>query len=240
MTEFYKKSFHVSIRHCDKYGRLKAAELFNFMQECAVTHANFMGVGMEEMLARNMTFVLSRLQINLLDVPTLGDDISILTYPAGRERLFYMRDFEITSDGKKVAEGRAMWIVINLKTRRPVRDREFGKDFPLFVNENVQLTNPAKPTIGEDAVELRKFRVGYSDVDILKHANSSRYLAWVCDSLGSEYFSDGSPYSIVVNYTSELLEDEYVTIYGKDMSFAGINETGGEAFSAGIERLEYV
>lgn len=80
-------------------------------------------------------------------------------------------------------------------------------------------------------------KVGYSDIDILGHANNSVYIAWACDCVGSDFFRDNKPYSITINYSSELSDGEYVRIVGENLSIKGINESGRESFSAKVERL---
>ena len=236
MIRIFEKSFDIEVSHCDCFGRLKASELFKFMQECAMVHAEHMGVGMEKMHSLNRTFVLARMKINIASMPSIGDSMKIKTYPFGIERLFYIREFEISINGIKSAEARSIWLVIDLASRRPVRDRDFGKNFPKVTNENVNMDNPDKPVVAKDAPLIMERTVGYSDVDILGHANNSCYVAWACDCIGSGFFSDNLPFSITINYSSELKETECVKIIGEDMTFCGINESGGEAFSAKVER----
>ena len=237
MLKVYSRTFPIQVSNCDMHGRLKVSELFRFMQECAMEHAELMGVGMEPMHKLNRTFVLSRMKINVLKMPCFGDELEIKTYPFGIERLFYVREFEIKANDVKAAEAKSLWLVINLENRRPVRDRDFGQDFPRVANENVDMDSPVKPSVPEDAGEIMRRRVGYSDVDILGHANNSAYVAWTCDCIGSEFFKDNTAYSVTINYSSELSEGEYVRIIGEDMLFKGINESGKESFSAMVERL---
>lgn len=237
MLEVYNRKFSIQVSNCDRYGRLKASELFRFMQECAMEHAELMGAGMETMHKLNRTFVLARMKINVIMMPGIGDELEINTYPFGIERLFYVREFEIKVNNVKSAEAKSLWLVINLDTRRPVRDREFGQSFPRVSNENVNMASPLKPYVPEDAGEIMKIRVGYSDVDILGHANNTAYVAWTCDCIGSAFFKGNPSYSITINYSSELSEGEYVRIIGEDMSFRGISQAGRESFSAIIERL---
>lgn len=233
----YEKSFNIEVSHCDCFGRLKVSELFKFMQECAMNHAEEMGVGMSAMHKSKTTFVLSRMKINIYDMPSIGDSVAIKTYPIGMERLFYLRGFEISFNGNKMAEAISMWLVINLETRRPVRERAIREDFPYYKNGDLNIERPDRPRVSESAPDLLVKKVGYSDVDILRHANNSCYVAWTCDCLGSEFFKNNPKYSIIINYSSELSEGECVKIIGEDMTFGGFNESGRESFSAKLERL---
>ncbi len=237
MINLYEKTFDVEVSHCDCFGRLKTSELFRFMQECAMNHADKMGVGMGEMHKRKSTFVLSRMKISIFAMPSFGEAITIKTYPVGIERLFYLRGFEISTNGNKTAEAISLWLVINLETRRPVRERVLSEDFPYYKDRSAFMEQPERPKVPDNAPELLVKKVGYSDVDILKHANNSNYIAWTCDCIGSEFFKDNPEYSLTINYSSELSEGECVRIIGEDMTFGGYNESGRESFSAKLERL---
>ncbi len=237
MIKIYEKTFKIEMSHCDCFGRLKVSELFKFMQECAMNHAELMGEGMIAVHNIDSTFVLSRMKINVLTMPSYGEVVTIKTYPDGVERLFYIRGFEISINGVKVAKARSMWLLINFKTRRLVRVRDFDRYFPQVDFESVRMVSPKKPVVQVNAPELLNRIVGYSDVDIIGHANNTCYIAWVSDCIGSEFFKDNPSYSLVINYSSELSEGECVRIIGEDMTYSGYNESGRESFSAKLERL---
>lgn len=236
MVEFYEKEFDIRVHHCDRYGFLRPAELFKFMQDCAMTHAELMGVGMAAMHEMNSTFVLSRMKIDIIAMPSYGDKLKIKTYPAGIEKIFYIREFDIRCRGAQSAKARSLWLVIDIHTRRPVRNREFGRNFPEVKNPDVEMSSPARPRCNKQDSVIMEKSVVYSDVDILGHANNTSYVAWTCDCLGSEFFEDNPSYTITINYSSELKEGECVRIISENMTFCGIDGTGGEAFSAKVER----
>jgi acyl-ACP thioesterase len=237
VNEFYEKSFEVRVHHCDIYGNLMVPELLKFMQDCAMTHAEILGVGMEAMHMGNMTFVLSRLQLNILRMPSFGSEITIRTYPVDIERLFYIREFYITEGGEKFAEARSMWLVIDLDSRRPVRDAGFAQALPRWKCPDVDMKSPKKPRCNAEAPVLLEKRVMYSDVDILGHANNTRYAEWTCDCAGTVFFEGNPSYSIIINFSSELKEGECVKIIGEGNIYCGVNEYGREAFSAQLERI---
>ncbi|MDX1358514.1 MAG: thioesterase [Clostridia bacterium] len=237
MSKFYEKSFEIRVHHCDMYGNLMVSELLKFMQDCAMIHAELLGVGMDAMHERNMTFVLSRMQLNILRMPSFGGNITIRTYPVDIERLFYIREFYITTEGAECAEARSMWLVIDLDSRRPVRDAEFSHELPRWQCPEVIMKSPQKPRCNPEAPLLLEKRVMYTDVDILGHANNTRYAAWACDCAGNGFFKNNPSFSFTINFSSELREGEYVKIFGEGNIYCGINESGQEAFSAKLERI---
>ncbi|MBN2558827.1 MAG: hypothetical protein JXB33_08755 [Clostridia bacterium] len=237
MNDFHERIFGIGFGHCDEFGFMKVHELFRMMQECAAEHAEMLGVGMEAMKRRNNgSFVLSRMRIDVDSMPRSGDRLNIKTYPVGTDRLFYIRDFEICVDKMPSARARTCWLVINLESRRPLRDRSLASGIPVYGGGSIDSSAPARPEASKDLPELLSVRAGYSDVDVLGHVNNTRYVEWVCNALGSVFFKGGGGYSMVVNYASELNEGDVVSIRGGDGVFMGINNNGVESFTAKAER----
>jgi medium-chain acyl-[acyl-carrier-protein] hydrolase len=65
------------------------------MQESAYLHAEHLGVGHTQLAPLQMSWVLSRMRIEISRWPKWGDTVRLRTWPSGRDRLFYYRDFEI-------------------------------------------------------------------------------------------------------------------------------------------------
>jgi acyl-ACP thioesterase len=100
--------------------------IFNFMQEAASSHADALGVSIQQLLSENYTWLLSRVQITMTSYPAWTDDLTVLTWPSGMQRLFALRDFQF-KDQKDSTVGAALsaWLVIDTHKRRPVRIAPF-------------------------------------------------------------------------------------------------------------------
>ena len=76
-------------------------------------------------------------------------------------------------------------------------------------------TDAIKVEIPKDFFELGSHHVVYSDLDVSKHVNNSKYIQWVLDLLPEKY--NGIEFSeINMNYLSEcFLKDEIQVSYNE-------------------------
>ena len=106
--------------HVDFTGRLTMGVLGNHLLNCAGFHATERGFGIATLNEDNYTWVLSRLAIELDEMPYQYEDFSIQTWVENVYRLFTDRNFAIINkDGKKIGYARSVWAMISLNTRKP-------------------------------------------------------------------------------------------------------------------------
>ena len=108
--QFVAEPFHV-----DFNGRLTMGVLGNHLLNCAGFHANDRGFGIATLNEDNYTWVLSRLAIELDEMPYQYENFSVQTWVENVYRLFTDRNFAIIDkDGKKIGYARSVWAMINL------------------------------------------------------------------------------------------------------------------------------
>ena len=113
--KFVAEPFHV-----DFNGRLTMGVLGNHLLNCAGFHASDRGFGIATLNEDNYTWVLSRLAVELDEMPYQYEDFSVQTWVENVYRLFTDRNFAvIDKDGKKIGYARSVWAMINLNTRKP-------------------------------------------------------------------------------------------------------------------------
>ena len=113
--QFVAEPFHV-----DFNGRLTMGVLGNHLLNCAGFHASDRGFGIATLNEDNYTWVLSRLAIELDEMPYQYEKFSVQTWVENVYRLFTDRNFAvIDKDGKKIGYARSVWAMINLNTRKP-------------------------------------------------------------------------------------------------------------------------
>ena len=113
--KFIAEPFHV-----DFNGRLTMGVLGNHLLNCAGFHASERGFGIATLNEDNYTWVLSRLAIDLEEMPYQYEEFTVQTWVENVYRLFTDRNFAIIDkDGKKIGYARSVWAMINLNTRKP-------------------------------------------------------------------------------------------------------------------------
>ena len=113
--KFVAEPFHV-----DFTGRLTMGVLGNHLLNCAGFHASDRGFGIATLNEDNYTWVLSRLAIELDEMPYQYEDFTVWTWVENVYRLFTDRNFALfDKEGRKIGYARSVWAMINLNTRKP-------------------------------------------------------------------------------------------------------------------------
>ena len=199
------ETFAVHTYEVDAFQALAAPALAGYLQEVAGLHAADMGCGIEALRERGLTWVLSRQRIEI-DLPVaVGDSLEVATWPAGVDRLFALRDFEVTrKTGERVARASTCWLVMDLAKRRPVRpDRVLSPEYLAPLGQAL----PPSPAIA--AVETpdaeRAFRIRYADIDHNLHVTNTTYLGWALESVSEETWRNWRLSSVEVHFLAECV-----------------------------------
>ena len=90
------------------------------MMETAGRHAEKLGVGVRDLHAKGLTWVLARLHVRSAHIPGAGQSVHIATWPSGRHRLFAVREFRLSDEaGAEILRATSAWALMNMETRRP-------------------------------------------------------------------------------------------------------------------------
>ena len=184
-------------------------------QEAAGLHAVELGFGYEDLIKNNTAWILSRVNIKFVDTPLWRDDVTLTTWHKGANRLFFLRDFVMTDkDGKERVKATTSWLVLNLETRRLVRDPMLMEEGTVCT-ENVIETPADKVQMPKDvpAELVLEHAVAYSDVDMNNHTNNAMYMQWAMDAVDYEIASAKAVKEITINFNRETKAGDVVAIY---------------------------
>ncbi len=200
----YTGRFPVHSYAVDAFGTLALPALAGYLQEAAGQHAGALGVGIDALLARGLTWVLARERIEVLAPARLGDELAISTWPSGIERLLVSREFSVARDGEEVARASTAWLVLHVASRRPVRPEEVLDPAlrPRLESLAPLAARLARP--GEGAAE-RKFDVRYSEIDWNRHVNNTSYLAWALESVAPERWASSRASAVEAHFLAEAV-----------------------------------
>lgn len=194
---------------------LKPASFMNLAQEAAGRHAVYLGFGYDDLIVSNTAWILSRVHVEFIDTPKWREDITLTTWHKGLNRLFFLRDFILTdAQGKERVKATTSWLVLNLETRRLVRD-------PKLIEEGTVCTENAIETPA-DKVQMPKdfepefvmeHKVAYSDIDTNGHANNAMYMHWAMDAVDYDIASTRPVKEFTINFNHETKAGEVVKLY---------------------------
>lgn len=199
-----KGSFPVHTYEVDAFGTLAVPALSGYLSEAAGLHASELGVGLDALMARGLTWVLVRQRIENPVPVALGDTIEIETWPAGIDRLAAIREFVVRRGDEEVARATTHWFVLDLATRKPVRpadvlDPRFPRAAP---PPRVALTPGKLPELRAWDFQKR-FHVRYSDIDVNLHVTNTSYVAWAMEVVPRELWRSSRLASVEVQFLAE-------------------------------------
>lgn len=204
--------------HCDFSNRLLMGHLGNHLLNAADFHSNDRGFGMHYLNTINKTWVLSRLAIEMEQMPVAYDRFAVETWVESAKRYFTRRNFMVqnTKTGQVYDYGRSIWAMIDTETRQPVnlldvRDGlledyvEADKPCPVDKESRVKMSNEAQPV---GSVIAR-----YNDIDINGHVNSVKYIEHVLDLFPMEYYRDKRLLRFEIAYVAEAHYGDELRFY---------------------------
>ena len=211
----YIQDIVIPCYNTDASWRMKPAAFMDLAQEAAGRHAVFLGFGYDDLIAKNTAWILSRVNVKFLDTPLWRDKVTLATWHKGFNRLFFLRDFVLTDEnGKERIKATTSWLVLNLETRSMVRDPELVEEGTMCMEHAVE--EPADKIRMPRDVEAQpagEHVVGYSDVDMLGHANNAMYMQWAMDAVDYEIASRYPVKEFTINFNHEVKAGDKITLY---------------------------
>ena len=211
----FTQNFTIPCYDTDASWRLKPTSFMNLAQEAAGLHAVHLGFGYDDLIVNNTAWILSRVHIEFLDTPKWRENITLTTWHKGLNRLFYLRDFILTDgNGKERVKATTSWLVLNLETRRLVRDPQLMEEGTVNL-ENAIETPADKVQLPKDVEPVLAFEhvVGYSDVDMNGHANNAMYMQWAMDAVDYDIASARPVRELTINFNHETKAGDSVALY---------------------------
>ena len=198
----------------DAAWRLKPASFMNMAQEAAGCHAVELGFGYDDLIASNTAWILSRVRVDFLDTPLWREDMTLTTWHKGLNRLFFLRDFIMTDvNGKERVKATTSWLVMNLETRRLVRDPKLMEDGTICTDNAIETpADKVQMPKDKEPVFVMNHLVSYSDVDTNGHTNNAMYMHWAMDAVDYEISSQRPVKSFTINFNHETKPGDLVAI----------------------------
>jgi len=226
-----REPFAVHAYEVDAFGTLGVPVLSGYLSEVAGLHAAELGVGLDVLRARGLTWVLVRQRLENPVPVVLGDTIEIETWPSGIDRLVALREFVVRRGAEEVARATTQWLVLDLATRKPVRPAEvLDPTFPREPSPPAVALSPGKlPELPQWDFQ-RRFHVRYSDIDANLHVTNTSYVAWAIEAVPRERWQSSRLAAVEVQFIAEAHHGAAI--------LSRLAATGEGAFAHAIVREE--
>ena len=211
----YIENITVPCYDTDTAWRLKPSSFMNLAQEAAGRHAVHLGFGYDDLIKTNTAWILSRVHVEFIEAPKWREDIILTTWHKGLNRLFFLRDFLLTdAQGRERVKATTSWLVLNLETRRLVRDPKLMEEGTICTENVIEI--PADKVVMPKDVEpelVMEHVVAYSDIDTNAHANNAMYMQWAMDAVDYQIASARPVKEFTINFNHETKAGDKVSIF---------------------------
>lgn len=206
-----EKEYEIHFYEVNYKKKALMTSLIDYFNDIAIHQSEELGVGLEYLLERGVAWILYKWDITVREYPKIGDKIKVRTIPYSLRKFYAYRKFYILdSEGKIMAEANSVWMMIDIKNKRPIRiNEEIVKAYGLedSAGEILKIENVDKIQRIDNEI---LFKVRYSDIDTNGHVNNEKYAAWMIESI---------PLDVVLNYTLINIKITYKkeTKYGENI-----------------------
>ena len=213
---FYTEQFTIRANEVDTSGNVTLKAICDFFQEVAGNNAKELNFDITDLQDQDLTWVLHRMDIKMNKYPEWREIITIETWPAAGDALRAYRNYRILNqDGEELGCCLSYWMMINIKTRRPVRMPKEVLDTRLAKREHVLEVKSNRLSTVSETQDLITFNVRRSDLDMNLHVNNATYINWMLELLPLEEAQTVERLDII--YMHEGLKGDVITA-SKEMS----------------------
>ena len=212
----HQENIHIRSYDCDFMNTWRPSAILVAMQEAAGDHSQLRGCGRDELLKKNIVWILTRSEVHMHRYPRMLDTVTVETFPMPNRRWFFPRYFFFRDDkGETLGCGATLWALLDVNTRRMAPPGDVAACIP----DNSDLTPPmglpgTVEDIGGDETVISRTPT-YFDLDMNQHVNNTRYADWACDALGVDAMREYLLSSFRVNYDAEVRPDQEVSLHVK-------------------------
>ena len=172
-------------------------------------HCTLLGCGRNELVKRNIVWILARSEVQMTRYPAIGETITVQTFHKPVRLRFFQRYFLFTDAmGEAIGTAGTLWLLMDLTTRQTVP----AGDVAALLPDNSELTAPmALPaTVGQlqGTETVKEYEAVYTDLDVNGHVNNTKYADWLCNMLGIETMRQYQLQSLILNYNTEVLPEQ--------------------------------
>ena len=222
-TKVGKYLFLAEPFHCDFSNHLFMGHLGNHLLNAADFHANDRDFGMHYLNTIYKTWVLSRLSIEMHEMPSAYARFYVETWVENVMRFFTHRNFKMTDSetGRVYGYGRSVWAMIDIRTRQPA-DILAVKNGAIATYIDTQMScpidTPLRVKTGKDMLLQRTIDTYYSDVDVNGHINSVKYIEHALNLWDAHWYQTHRIHRIDVAYVAESHWGDRLHLYLEQVS----------------------
>lgn len=225
MNPVFEKQYEVGFNEADYDGMLRPVSILDWFQNTASSQSYALGIPVTDLIARGLTWVVSRYRISIFKRSRWRDPVKVRTWRRPQlPDLSAPREFEIiAADGSVLVQATGYFNIIEIKTKKIISPIESIPNYPvldkiLYDYETPLIGNVAEPDI------VKTFDVRRSDLDMNKHVNNVNYVSWAIESVSDHVWENFWVSEIEVYFKKSAVYPDSVNVKTKKV----INESNPE------------
>ena len=238
-TSIFSKDWEINFTQCLPNGFLKYTDLCNILQLTAAAHSEIGGISFSDMQEFNQAWVLSRMRVEISELPKWKDIVTVKTWINTLENSRSVRALELYVNGKKMVGCETFWAVFNTKIRRPEALALPFEHFELYPEQKATQKSFSKINLNNEKESVFEKTVVLSDLDIVNHVNNVKYLEWCLDFVDEKLIFNSKIESFEMNFLKELsLKDKVDIISSVRLLGSGHENVNAESMIFSITKEE--
>ncbi|TCZ75274.1 acyl-[acyl-carrier-protein] thioesterase [Paenibacillus albiflavus] len=242
MRHLWNEQHLVQSDNCDYKRDCKLSTLLEWMQRAGDAHIASLGVSLEKLLAHDMAWMLTTIDLELTRMPRYGEEFEIETWNKEPKGVQWLRDFRLFGEGhEQIGQARTVWVLVDLNKRKILRSSAFP--FEVAANTTDSIGDaPARVSIPAEIPleEAYVWKVRYSSIDMNGHLNNARFADICLDALTTAELDAGLN-RFRITYYQEAIMGEEITILrsvhsGSEIYIRGVSAESKVFFEAMISR----
>ena len=206
----YSCEYTIKTQDVDGQKKLRLFNLENYLLETAGAVADELGFGIVQLHPLGLTWILTRLSLEMYELPTYGEKMRLETWIESNVHMLSTRNFRIYSGDKLIGRCKSVWAILDLEKREIAN----VFDMPMFDGcvdgEVLDMTRIRMTTLPEPTGCV-PHKIVYSDIDYNNHCNSCKYLQAMLDAYLPDYY--GKRVRVDINYSKEVMLGEELQTY---------------------------
>ncbi|MFU0824498.1 acyl-[acyl-carrier-protein] thioesterase [Clostridium sp.] len=208
-----EKEYEIHYYEADYRKQALMTSLIDYFNDVATFQSEGLGIGIDYMKEKNMTWILYKWDINVKEYPKYGEKVIVRTEPCAVKKFYAYRKFYIFNMKKEViATASSVWLLIDIREKRPLRVtagliKAYGLD-----DDNHEILKIDKIIKLDKEESSLEFKVRYSDIDTNGHVNNEKYAAWLIESVPIDIVSNRTLANMKITYKKETKYGENINV----------------------------
>ena len=228
MYAMFEKEFSVTDNMCNHNQIMKPSGILDILQSIAGEHANLLKIGYDDILEKNLAFVIARVKFDAYKPIKRYTRLTVVTWPCEASRIEMKRDYEFydLNTNELLLKASSIWILIDITNRRICRSSSVDYPTNIYPKENYDSFEKLKFDDSEFTFN-NSYLVRNSDLDLNNHMNNTKYTETI--------IYEGNCSFCQIDYVKEAILNDTLTIKTKqeeDILYALGTNNGEVSFKA--------